>query len=113
MYYVFIFREWRFQTCSYLGQASVVRYKTGCLESDWSAAYYFNEAMSISTRQLARTILRSFENNQTFHFEHVEKFQEAVRSLPSGNPSNFLDVLKLDYKISSFWICSTDMKAKN
>ncbi|VDK41569.1 unnamed protein product [Gongylonema pulchrum] len=79
------FREWRFQTCSYLGQAS---YWPGGLknrEPDWSTAYYFNEAMFISTRQLARAIVGDSKENYAYHFENVEKFKEAVRRLPAGN----------------------------
>ncbi|VDN26597.1 unnamed protein product [Gongylonema pulchrum] len=75
--------EWRFQTCSYLGQAC---YWPGGLknrEPDWSTAYYFNEAMFISTRQLARAIVGDSKENYAYHFENVEKFKEAVRRLPA------------------------------
>uniref|UniRef100_A0A8R1U0C8 separase n=1 Tax=Onchocerca volvulus TaxID=6282 RepID=A0A8R1U0C8_ONCVO len=77
------YREWRFQICSYLGQVCAFQYKADWIESGWSAAYYFNEAMFISTRQLARMISKKSEGSQDFHFENIEKFKKAVQHLPS------------------------------
>uniref|UniRef100_A0A1I7V8J9 separase n=1 Tax=Loa loa TaxID=7209 RepID=A0A1I7V8J9_LOALO len=77
------YREWRFQTCSYLGQVCAFQYKADWIEPGWSAAYYFNEAMFISTRQLARMIYKKSEESQNFHFETIEKFKKAVQRLPS------------------------------
>uniref|UniRef100_A0A915Q0S8 separase n=1 Tax=Setaria digitata TaxID=48799 RepID=A0A915Q0S8_9BILA len=76
------YREWRFQTCSYLGQVCAFQYKAHWIESGWSAAYYFNEAMFISTRQLARMISKKSSDSQDFHFKTVDKFKEAVHLLP-------------------------------
>uniref|UniRef100_A0AAF5PSH2 separase n=3 Tax=Wuchereria bancrofti TaxID=6293 RepID=A0AAF5PSH2_WUCBA len=76
------YREWRFQICSYLGQVCAFQYKADWIESGWSAAYYFNEAMFISTRQLARMISKKSEESQNFHFENIKKFKKAVQCLP-------------------------------
>ncbi|KAL4002148.1 Peptidase C50 family protein [Acanthocheilonema viteae] len=76
------YREWRFQICSYLGQVCAFKYKADWIKPDWSAAYYFNEAMFMSTRQLARMISKKSEKSQNFHFENIEKFKEAVQRLP-------------------------------
>lgn len=81
---IFDFREWRFQTCSYLGQICAFQYKADWIEPDWSAAYYFNEAMFMSTRQLARMISKKSGKIQNFHFENIEKFKRAVQRLPPG-----------------------------
>ncbi|VDN05185.1 unnamed protein product [Thelazia callipaeda] len=76
------YREWRFHICSYLGLLSAFPSKADWVSSGWSAAYYFNEAMSVSTRQLARMISDKSIENPVFHYENHEKFKEAVRSLP-------------------------------
>ncbi|KAM3724343.1 Separin [Dirofilaria immitis] len=77
------YREWRFQTCSYLGQICAFQYKADWIESGWNAAYYFNEAMFISTRQLARMISNKSEESHDFHFKNIEKFKKAVQRLPT------------------------------
>lgn len=84
------FREWRFQTCSYLGQVCAFQFKADWIEPGWSAAYYFNEAMFISTRQLARMISKKSEESQKFHFDNSEKFKKAVQNLPGGKFLLFL-----------------------
>ncbi|CAG9532722.1 unnamed protein product [Cercopithifilaria johnstoni] len=76
------YREWRFQTCSYLGQVCAFQYKADWIEPGWSAAYYFNEAMFMGTRQLARMISKKSEKSQNFYFENIEKFKKAVQCLP-------------------------------
>uniref|UniRef100_A0A0R3RY19 separase n=1 Tax=Elaeophora elaphi TaxID=1147741 RepID=A0A0R3RY19_9BILA len=77
-----LYREWRFQTCSYLGQICAFHYKADWIEPGWSAAYYFNEAMFMSIRQLARMITKKSEKSQNFHFKNIEKFKEVVQRLP-------------------------------
>ncbi|VDK68995.1 unnamed protein product [Litomosoides sigmodontis] len=77
-----LYREWRFQTCSYLGQACAFQYKANWIQPGWSAAYYFNEAMFMSTRQLARMISKKPGKDRNFYFENVEKFKDAVQRLP-------------------------------